>query len=315
MKNQMERKHSDDGDRHIQAVFGGQSWSVSPDKKSKGRPCVWTHTGRGKFKSCNNFYDCPSCKYDHAMNKRVEEGKQQSWQDAMRARPAMDRVCRHTLAGRIETRVCAYNYECKACDFDQFFEETWSAKTKRVPSEIQRVRGFDVPMGHYYHDGHTWARIESGGNIRVGLDDFALKLLGEADALDLPLMGKELDQGTPNWGFKRRERHADVLSPVDGVILEVNPKVRENPGVANRDPFGDGWLFLVKTPHVKKTIKNLMDDTRGMEWISSEVSDLEGMIEETAGPMAADGGVLGPDIYGALPDLGWKNLASRFLKT
>ena len=61
--------------------------------------------------------------------------------------------------------------------------------------EVQRVKGFDVPMGYYFHDGHAWARIESGGYIRIGLDDFALKVLGKADALDLPLMGKELDQG------------------------------------------------------------------------------------------------------------------------
>jgi glycine cleavage system H lipoate-binding protein len=233
----------------------------------------------------------------------------------MRKRPDLDRLCRHSLTNRITTRQCAYDYQCSTCDFDQFFEDVWSPRTKSIPLEVQQVKGFDVPMGYYFHNGHTWARIESGGFVRIGLDDFALKLLGRADALDLPLMGKELDPDKVGWGLKRKENTADVLSPVGGVITEVNPKVRENPGLANRQPYEDGWLFMVRTPDVKKTVGRLMTDTKGLEWMNGEVGALETMIESVAGPLAADGGILTDDIYGNLPDLGWKNLTRAFLKT
>ena len=49
--------------------------------------------------------------------------------------------------------------------------------------------------------------------------------------------------------------------------------------------------------------------------MNTEVSNLEGMIEEVAGPLAADGGFLADDVYGNLPDLGWDNLTKKFLKT
>ncbi|MCK7513379.1 MAG: hypothetical protein MZV70_61325 [Desulfobacterales bacterium] len=104
-------------------------------------------------------------------------------------------LCRHSLTGRMEMRACAYNYECATCDFDQFFEDVWAAKTVKAPTDIRRVKGFGVPADHYFHDGHTWARVESGGAIRIGMDDFALKLFGRADAFDLPLMGHELNPG------------------------------------------------------------------------------------------------------------------------
>ena len=211
--------------------------------------------------------------------------------------------------------MCAYDYECGKCDFDQYFEDVWTAKAKAFPAEMQQVKGFDVPMGYYFHNGHAWARIESGGYIRVGLDDFALKVLGEADALDLPLIGKELDQSKAGWGLKRKDNLADVLSPVDGVIMEVNSRVRENPKVANNEPYGDGWLFMVRTPDVKGTMKSLMVNQDSLSWINTEVGQLETMIEEVAGPLAADGGHLADDIYGNLPDLGWKNLTQKFLKT
>ena len=302
--------------KEIGTVMGGQVWMVKPDKKAKvSNPCLWMQASVVKFKNCDNYYDCITCKYDNAMAQKAAKGKQLTWQAAMRLRPDMDRVCRHSLTQRIDTRICAYDYECGKCDFDQYFEDVWTTKTQSLPFEIQQVKGFDVPMGYYFHNGHAWARIESGGNIRVGLDDFSLKLLGKADAFDLPLMGKELDQGKAGWGLKRKENNADVLSPIDGVIVEVNSKVRENPGLANRQPYSDGWLFMVRTPDVKATMNQLMTDQNSLTWLNQEVSHLENMIEEVAGPLAADGGHLADDIYGNLPDLGWGNLTKKFLKT
>jgi glycine cleavage system H lipoate-binding protein len=302
--------------QEIGSVMQGQVWMVKPDRTAKAaNPCLWMQSGVVKFKNCDNYYDCTTCKYDHAMAMKAERGKQLTWQDAMRRMPDMDRVCRHSLTNRIERRACAYDYQCATCDFDQFFEDVWTTKSKSMPGEVQQVKGFDVPMDFYFHEGHAWARIESGGYIRIGLDDFALKVLGKADALDLPLMGKELDQGKVGWGLKRKHNLADVLSPIDGVIVEVNSQLRERPDIANREPYGDGWLFMVRTPDVKATMAKLMVDQSSLSWISNEVANLESMIEDVAGPLAADGGYLAEDIYGNLPDLGWNNLTKAFLKT
>ena len=174
-----------DKGRGIRSVLGGQVWMVSPDKDAPTEnPCIWMQAGVAGFKNCNNFYDCTSCKYDLGMRKQVEKGKQISWQDALRKRPDLDRVCRHSLTHRIEKRSCAYDYQCASCDFDQFFEDVLTPKTGNMPVEIHQVKGFDMPKEYLFHDGHTWARIESGGYIRIGLDDFSLKLLGQADAAD-----------------------------------------------------------------------------------------------------------------------------------
>ena len=302
--------------QEIKSVLGGQVWLIKPDKQAKAaNPCLWMQAGVVKFKNCDNYYDCTSCKYDQAMGQKVVKGKQISWQAAMKRRPDLDRVCRHSLTHRIEKRMCAYDYECAKCDFDQYFEDVWTTKAKAYPGEMQKVKGFDVPTGYYFHNGHAWACIESGGYIRVGLDDFALKVLGQADAFDLPLMGKELDQNKVGWGLKRKHNLADVLSPVDGVIMEVNSKVRENPKLANHEPYSEGWLFMVRTPDIKGTMKKLMVDQDSLTWMNGEVKNLETMIEEVAGPLAADGGYLADDIYGNLPGLGWSNLTQKFLKT
>ena len=300
----------------IGTVLGGQVWMVKPDKRPETEhPCLWMQAGVVEFKNCNNFYDCTRCKYDIGMRRQVGKGKLISWQDAMRKRSGLDRICRHSLTNRIEARVCGYNYECSKCDFDQFFEDIATPKTASSIAEVQHIRGFDVPSDCYFHNGHTWARIESGGYVRVGMDDFAMKLLGSPDAFDLPLMGKELDQDEIGWGLERKGNLADVRSPVGGVILEVNSKIRENSQLASAAPFEEGWLFTLRTPDIKGTVKKLMGDTQSLDWMNGEVTRLEQMIEQVGGPLATDGGHLAGDIYGNFPDLGWKNLTKTFLKT
>ncbi|MFO7965734.1 MAG: glycine cleavage system protein H [Desulfobacterales bacterium] len=302
--------------REIDSVLGGQVWKITPDKGATSQnPCIWMQAGVVEFKNCNNYYDCTTCKYDQGMALQVQRGKRISWQEAMAKKPGLERLCRHSLTNRIGHRVCAYDYHCRTCDFDQLFEDILTPKITGKPHNVQQIKGFRVPEDYYFHEGHAWAKIESGGTLRVGLDDFALKILGKADALDLPLMGHELNPGKPGWGLKRKNKLADVLAPVGGVILETNAAIRENPEQANDDPYGGGWLFLVHTPDIKKSVGGLMVDSSCFSWINREVETLETMIEAAAGPLAADGGFLGGDVYGNVPEVGWENLTRTFLKT
>lgn len=300
----------------IPTVLGGRKWMVKPDRKARAeRPCLWMQSGAVKFKNCTNHYDCAGCTFDRSMAERAAEGRQTHWREAMRRRADMHRLCRHALTGRSVPRVCAANFECRRCEFDQLFEEVWSLRAPRPPAALQRVRGFDVPMGHGFHEGHAWARIDDGGMVRIGLDDFALKLFGKSDAFELPLMGQTFEPGKVGWGLRRGGNQADVRAPVGGVVVEVNPRVREDAAVANRDPYGAGWLFVVRTPEPQSSLAALRADAEGIAWMAAEAARLEAMVEEVAGPLAADGGYLAEDVYGNLPRLGWRRLAATFLRT
>ncbi|MFH1985770.1 MAG: glycine cleavage system protein H [Pseudomonadota bacterium] len=300
----------------IGAVLGGHVWRVTPDEtRTLAHPCLWTRAGVVKNKNCSNYYDCTACRYDQGMQRKVATGKQMRWQDAMRLRADKDRICRHSLTGRIDARACAYDYRCERCDFDQALEDLLAYRSVPATGETQQIRGFAMPLECHYHAGHAWARVESGGFIRIGMDDFSGKVFGPADAFELPLMGKELDPGKAGWGLRRKDHDADVLSPVGGVIVDVNPRIREQPGAVSRSPYEDGWLFTVRTPDVKGTLRQLMADADGAAWMTGEIVRLERLIEETAGPMATDGGFLANDIFGVLPQLGWSQLARTFLKT
>jgi glycine cleavage system H lipoate-binding protein len=89
------------------------------------------------------------------------------------------------------------------------------------------VEGFKVPHGYYLHNGHTWVKIEEGSSVRIGIDDFALSLLGPLDRVEAPLMGKVVRQGAPDVAVTRGPHQAKLLSPLSGVITAVNAKLRE----------------------------------------------------------------------------------------
>ena len=110
-----------------------------------------------------------------------------------------------------------------------------------------------------------------------------------------------------------RKLQAEVVLCFDLPYAESERK--QNPELANREPYGDGWLFMVRTPDIKAGAKRLMDDNDTYDWMTGEVDRLEDMIEDVAGPLAADGGYLVDDIYGNMPELGWNNLTKSFLGT
>lgn len=290
-----------------------QAIKTRPSKTS--HPCIWMQAGVARKKSCNNYYNCTDCKYDSAMVKLADSGKQMSWQDALRMRDSRERTCRHTLTNRTTHKVCPMNYNCSRCDFDQYFEDVLTPMTGPGAVHVNTVKGFDVAAGYFFHNGHTWAEIEDGGVIRVGMDDFSMKVFGTPDGFELPLTGQELNRDTIGFGIKRKDRPADVLSPINGVITQVNPDIRKSARMASQAPYGAGWLFTVHNSDIKSTFKSLMTGDDSLKWIDGEVDVLESMIEKETGPLSTDGGLLMADVFGNLPALGWENLTRAFLKT
>jgi len=108
---------------------------------------------------------------------------------------------------------------------------------------------------------------------------------------------------------------AKVISPVSGVVTAINPVLREQGSLANEHPFSEGWIMRIHAKDLRRDLKNLMLNTETAGFMEGEITDLYQMIEDNAGPLTADGGFLGNDIYGCIPQIGWKRLAKRFLRT
>ncbi len=298
--------------------------------KEEPLPCVWEQAGVVSRKLCRIRYDCPSCRFDRIMrriadeNKRLKQegkdlkgkrGKIISWQEAMRTRPVSRRPCIHHMRGNISFRACTHDYRCSNCDFDQYFHDQYVVHAVVRPVDVLDIKGFRIPQGYYLHSGHTWIKVEESSTVRVGIDEFALRLLGPFDRVEAPLVGKEVQQGKVNIEVARGEHRAGLMAPVSGVVTAVNAKLRDDAGAAGQDPYSEGWVTTIHTKALRQDLKNLMIHTESAEFMEGEVARLYQVIEETAGPLAADGGHLGHNIYGHMPELGWERLVKDFLRT
>ncbi len=279
--------------------------------------CIWMKAGVVNFKLCENAYDCTACPFDKAMSRKVKEKPAVfvSWREVMRNTPFPERECRHMLAGRVQYKFCTNNYLCSVCEFDQSLDEA-DLSAAVAPVHAHKVAGFSVADSYYYHRGHGWARVEHGGFVRVGIDEFTLKLLGGPTGIELPKLGSHLEQSEVGWVLNREEKKAAMLSPMRGVVMATNQKLLREPELARKDPYGQGWLMVVEPEGLKKNLKNLLFEKEVAAWLGAEVRRLEEMVMPGhAVPLAATGGDIIDDICGAVPDLKWEDLVHTFLLT
>src|SRR5437764_10096876 len=97
--------------------------------------------------------------------------------------------------------------------------------TKREPAmplNPSLVGGFKVPENLRYHPGHTWALNESPSLVRVGMDDFASKLIGKVEHIALPQRGQWIRQGQKICTIQREGVGVDMVSPIEGSVADIN---------------------------------------------------------------------------------------------
>ncbi len=128
-----------------------------------------------------------------------------------------------------------------------------------------KVEGYEVPEGLYYSKDFAWIKIE-GDKVRMGVTDYAQKSLREIVYAELPAAGSDVKQSEPYGTVESVKAVSDLVAAVSGTIEEVNEEVKSKPETLNEDPFGKGWLLVVKPADLQAELSNLMDFNAAVEW-------------------------------------------------
>ena len=102
-----------------------------------------------------------------------------------------------------------------------------------------------APSDLRYTKDHEWVRIE-GDTATIGVTDFAASQLGDVVFVDLPAVGKSVDQFATFGVVESVKAVSDLYAPLSGEVVEVNGELGSKPELVNSDPFGDGWMIRVK---------------------------------------------------------------------
>lgn len=168
-------------------------------------------------------------------------------------------------------------------------ESPQGAKAPKV--QLISLGGLEIPKDYSFHPGHTWAAIENAQHARVGLDSFAANLVGPIESVDLPGLNRWVRQGQPVCKLSAGDTTLELVAPVEGIITAVNPKLREEPSLATREPYGEGWLFKVQSPDLVINLKNLLKGGLVKAWFRDSIERVNAMAAGFAPALAQDGGL------------------------
>ena len=114
-----------------------------------------------------------------------------------------------------------------------------------------------IPDDLLYTESHEWIKRD-GENIRVGITDHAQSELTDVVYVELPKLERQANAKEPIAVVESVKAASDIYSPVKGTVLEANKALEADPGLINREPYGQGWIFVLKIEN-PDDLKNLKD--------------------------------------------------------
>jgi glycine cleavage system H protein len=175
-----------------------------------------------------------------------------------------------------------------------------------------RIEGYALPQSLYYHQGHTWVALQESGAAVVGLDDFASKLMGRPTSIKLPRVGERCRQGARGWILSRKGRILAMPFPLDGEVVAINERVLNNPEILTKEPYGNGWLAMVKPRELKRNLRNLLAGPIAMRWMEEAAADLRSAFSGKLGAVYQDGGLPKEGLADHFDEADWEKFADRF---
>ncbi|MCX5777954.1 MAG: glycine cleavage system protein GcvH [Elusimicrobia bacterium] len=107
----------------------------------------------------------------------------------------------------------------------------------------------NIPTELRYAASHEWAKNENG-TVRVGVSDHAQHEITDVVHVELPAVGKTVEQGQPCAVVESVKAAFDIYAPVSGTIIAVNEKLSGSPELVNQSPYKDGFFFVIKASDI-----------------------------------------------------------------
>ena len=124
--------------------------------------------------------------------------------------------------------------------------------------------------------GHAWVRLENEGQIRIGIDDFMRKALGEVKEVILPERGKIVRKGDVLFTLKSKLGSVNVASPMSGKVEHDNAGLKSDPGELIASPYDRGWVCLMTPSDLATELGSLKIGKPVIDWYQDEIALLRG---------------------------------------
>ena len=119
----------------------------------------------------------------------------------------------------------------------------------------------EFPEDLRYATSHEWVRVVEGGEVVMGISDFAQDALGDVVYIDLPEVGRTVEAGDGIAEIESTKSVNDVYAPISGTVVAINEALMDNPEIVNGDPYGDGWFLRIAPAGGEVDLSSLLEAT------------------------------------------------------
>lgn len=186
-------------------------------------------------------------------------------------------------------------------------KETISAKTPE----------FQIPGGVFISDGHCWANIGEEGSVKVGIDDFAKKIIGKIDSIGLPNLGMVVKKGQSLFTVKQGNRSISFKSPVSGKVKEINKFINEELDSLNISPYDVNWICEIDADELDSELPSLKIGKAAVAFYQTDIERLQALKKKTMTSKEAElepeGAIFAGEME-RLDDINWKRFAEEFFE-
>jgi glycine cleavage system H protein len=197
--------------------------------------------------------------------------------------------------------------------------------TKQIQKKLSilTANALRVPQGIFFSKNHTWTHLDSKGVAKVGMDDLLLHLTGELSFSKLKTPGETISKEDLLLAATHDGKHLQILSPISGEILAVNPMLKENPGILNEDPFVSGWIYKIRPSRWIAETNSFFLAEEASNWSAKELerfkdflaNSVERYTSDPSQVVLQDGGELIDQPLAHLPEEVWQDFQRSFLGT
>ena len=121
-----------------------------------------------------------------------------------------------------------------------------------------KIAKYSVPENLYYIKEHEWISIEDPDAARIGITDYAQKALREITYFYAGKRGAKVKRMETICKIESVKCVAEILSPLSGVVLRFNNALFDDPGIINQDPYGKGWITIIRPTNLDKEVEKLL---------------------------------------------------------
>jgi CheY-like chemotaxis protein len=191
-----------------------------------------------------------------------------------------------------------------------------SPTVRVVSTDRLRAHEFRLPGGMFISGGHVWVSITVPGIVRLGMDDFARKMIGHIDGIELPAEGATLKRGDPLFSVRQGGRTATFHAPVSGVVQSLNTDLPQNLDWLERHTYENGWVCSMKPDHLADELAQMNIGDKAAAWYQMQIVRLQQLLTPGAGDSTSGTAAI-PLVEGQLEEADddlWARFARTFLQ-